>query len=455
MNMKKLVHPGLTPQLKNKLIQRSLDRRMSSAGSAVPVAGSDDLPAWTESNPQRIPDEFVRMENMPGYQRLRIITSGAEQHGLKNPYFMRHDGTAGAHTRIDGRDCINFASYNYLDFSGDERVRNAAKAAIDEFGTSVSGSRLVSGERAIHQELESAIARVYDADDAVTFVSGHAANVSTIGYLFGPRDLIIHDEFIHNSVVQGAQLSGAKRLTFAHNDWEALDLLLKQQRSHFERTVIIIEGLYSMDGDYPDLPRFIEVKNNHRAFLMVDEAHALGVMGRRGRGIAEHFNVPCTDVDIWMGTLSKALASCGGYIAGQTALIEQLRTFAPGFLYSVGMPASVAAAALESLKCLDAEPWRVRDLHERGAYFLERARAANINTGSSRGLAIVPAMIGSSINATRISASMLARGVNVRPILFPAVPEHSARLRFFLSCMHSEAEIDFTIDALAEELGHL
>lgn len=451
MIRKKPVLPGLTLQLKSKLIQRSLDRRLSSAATSE----SDDLQVWTASGQQRVPDEFVRMEDMPGYQHIRIITTGAKQHGLSNPYFMRHDGTAGAHTTIDGREVINFASYNYLDYSADERVRTAAKRAIDDYGTSVSGSRLVSGERAIHRDLEHAIAGVYEADDAVTFVSGHAANVSTIGYLFGPRDLIVHDEYIHNSVVQGAQLSGAKRLTFAHNDWEALDRLLRQQRGHFERTLVVIEGLYSMDGDYPDLPRFIEVKNNHRAFLMVDEAHALGVMGRRGRGIAEHFSVPFSDVDIWMGTLSKALASCGGFIAGSHALIEQLRTFAPGFLYSVGMPGAVTAAALESLRCMNDEPERVRDLQERGAYFLSRARAANINTGFSRGLAIVPAMIGSSINATRLSAAMLARGVNVRPILFPAVPEHSARLRFFLSCRHTEADIDYTIDVLAQELSHL
>lgn len=439
--MKKL--PGLAAGIKDKLIQQALERKLRQAAS--PGGQSPARPAEKKAE---VPEEHYRFHLHPGYQQLRIINDGAKRFGVKNPFFKLHEGTAGADTQIGGREFINYASYNYLNMSGDPAVTAAAKAAIDRYGTSVSASRLVSGERPVHRELEVEIAALYGVDDAITFVSGHATNVSTIGYLFGPRDLVLHDELIHNSVLQGIQLSGARRLPFPHNDWEALDTILNEQRHQFERVLIVLEGIYSMDGDYPDLPRFIEIKQRHRAFLMVDEAHSLGVMGARGYGIREHFGVDGKDVDIWMGTLSKTLAGCGGYIAGETALVEHLKFLAPGFLYSVGMPPSVAAASLAALRRMKELPDRVATLQARGKYFLEQAKAAGIDTGTSTGFAVVPAITGSSLKATRLSAALFKQGINVQPILYPAVPEKSARLRFFISCMHTEAQIQTTISAL-------
>jgi 8-amino-7-oxononanoate synthase len=313
----------------------------------------------------------------------------------------------------------------------------------------------VSGERPVHRQLEQALAGVYGVEDAITFVSGHATNVTTIGYLFGPRDLILHDEFVHNSALQGIQLSGARRLSFPHNDWQALDNILAEQRKHFERVLIVLEGIYSMDGDFPDLPKFVDVKRRHCTFLMVDEAHSFGVMGRNGYGIREHFGLAGQDVDIWMGTLSKSLAGCGGYVAGERALVEHLKFLAPGFLYSVGMPPPIAAASLAALRCMQSEPDRVARLVERGQQFLQQARAAGINTGSSAGLAVVPAIIGSSLSTARVSAAMFERGINVQPILYPAVPEKSARLRFFMSCEHTPEQIQSTVDALAQEIRRI
>jgi len=286
-------------------------------------------------------------------------------------------------------------------------------------------------------------------------VSGHATNVTTIGYLFRPRDLVVHDELIHNSVLQGIQLSGARRLPFPHNDWAALEGILAQQRRQFERVLIVVEGVYSMDGDYPDLPRFVEIKRRHKAFLMVDEAHSFGVMGETGLGMREHYGLQGSDVDIWMGTLSKALAACGGFIAGETALVEHLKFLAPGFLYSVGMSPPVAGAALAALQCLRREPERVRTLRARGHLFLELARSAGIDTGTSAGVAVIPAIVGSSIKAARLAGAMFGRGINVQPILYPAVPENSARLRFFVSCQHSEEDIQQAVNALKEEFHRL
>jgi 8-amino-7-oxononanoate synthase len=439
---------GLTTQLKERLIQQALERKLHRVEhpDARPDSGKVEAKGAAD-----IPEKHYRFHLHPGYQQIRIINDGGAKLGFANPYFKVHDGVAGVTTRIQGRDYLNYASYNYLGLCGDPRVSAAAKAAIERYGTSVSASRLVSGERGVHRDLERALAGAYGVDDAIAFVSGHATNVTVIGHLFGPRDLILHDALVHNSVLQGVKLSGAHRLPFPHRDTAALDAILADQRRQFERVLIVVEGIYSMDGDYPDLPRLIEIKRRHRAFLMVDEAHSFGVMGARGLGIREHFGVDGADVDIWMGTLSKTLASCGGFIAGETALIEHLKFLAPGFLYSVGMTPPTAAAALAALECMLAEPERVTALQSRGVLFRDEARAAGLDVGSSTGLAIVPAITGSSAKAVRLSQALFERGINVLPILYPAVPEKAARLRFFISSGHTEDQIRETVRALKEE----
>jgi 8-amino-7-oxononanoate synthase len=439
--------PGLTAQIKEKLIQQGIERRLRRSSTPSAPPRRIGAPAATE-----IPEQYYRFDLHPGYQQLRIIADGAARLGIASPFFKIHDGIAGGRTRIGGREYLNFSSYNYLGLSGQLYVSAAAKNAIDRYGTSVSASRAVSGERPLHRELERAIADAYGVDDAVAFVSGHATNVTTIGHLFGPRDLILHDELIHNSTLQGIQLSGARRLPFAHNDSASLDTLLSQQRRQFERVLIVTEGIYSMDGDFPELPRFIDVKRRHKAFLMVDEAHSFGVMGATGLGIREHFSLAGDAVDIWMGTLSKTLAGCGGYIAGSSALVEHLKFLAPGFLYSVGMAPPLAAASLAALECMRRDPARVATLRARGALFLDLAREAGINTGTSAGISVIPAIVGSSTRAARLSAALFERGINVQPILYPAVPEKLARLRFFMCCEHSEADIRSAVSALAAEL---
>jgi len=440
--------PGLTAQIKEKLIQQALERRVRQAGqAAAAVRTAGPVASVTE-----VPEQFSRFALHPGYQQLRMINDGAARLGVQSPFFKLHEGIAGATTRIGGREYVNFSSYNYLGLSGHPEVSAAAKAAIDQYGTTASASRPVSGDRPVHRALERALADAYGVEDAVVFVSGHATNVTTIGYLFGPRDLIVHDELVHNSALQGIQLSGARRLPFAHNDWAALERILTEQRRQFERVLIVVEGIYSMDGDYPELPRFVDIKRRHRAFLMVDEAHSFGVMGATGMGIREHFGLDGAEVDIWMGTLSKALAGCGGYIAGETALVEHLKFLAPGFLYSVGMSPPVAGAALAALQCLLREPERTATLQARGRLFLDAARAAGIDTGTSTGLAVIPAIVGSSIKTARLSGRLFERGINVQPILYPAVPEKSARLRFFVSSEHTPEQISSTVQAVREEL---
>lgn len=437
--------------LKQQLITRALNRQKPRAHR---TAEASDAPGAGEPRPARtVSERLTRFDAHPGYQQIALMREGARQLGLTDPFFKVHDGTAGATSRIDGRDCVNFASYNYLGFSGDPRVNQAACDAVARYGTSVSASRVVSGERPIHRQLEHALADAYRVEDAVAFVSGHATNVSTLGYLLGPKDLVLHDEYIHNSSLVGAQLSGARRMSFRHNDATALEGLLARHRHQFERVLIVIEGLYSMDGDVPDLPRFIEIKQRHQAWLMVDEAHSFGVLGEHGLGVREHFDIPATQVDIWMGTLSKTLAGCGGYIAGCRPLVETLRYLAPGFLYSVGMPAQVAAPSLKALELMQQEPDRVQRLHAISRHFLEQAQRRGLDTGHSIGAAVVPVIVGSSPLAAHLSHALFERGINVQPILHPAVPEKSARLRFFLSCEHTREQIDHTLDALMEEMA--
>jgi len=275
--------------------------------------------------------------------------------------------------------------------------------------------------------------------------------VTVIGHLLDRNDLIVHDALIHNSIVQGATLSGARRVSFRHLDHQAAERLLGELRQRYARALLVIEGHYSMDGDVPDLPSFIALARRHRAWLMVDEAHALGVLGSRGFGTADHFGVDPNDVDIWMGTLSKSLVSCGGYIAGRKDLIDYLKLAAPGFVFSVGMAPAAAAAALAALELLKREPERVRRLNDRAGLFLQLAREGGLGVGGSIGASIVPVITGSSIQAGRLAQAMFQRGINVQPIMYPALPERAARLRFFLTAEHSETQVRDAVRILLEE----
>jgi 7-keto-8-aminopelargonate synthetase-like enzyme len=293
------------------------------------------------------------------------------------------------------------------------------------------------------------------AEDAITFVGGHATNETVIGHVVGPGDLVLHDAFAHNSLLQGAILSGARRRPFPHNDFAAAESILAQVRGQYRRVLLVIEGIYSMDGDFADLPKFIAVAKRHKALLMVDEAHSIGVMGPRGRGIGEHFGVKPADVDLWMGTLSKAFGSCGGYIAGSATLVRWLKYTVPGFVYSIGLPPAAAGAALGAIGMLHREPDRVTKLRENARLFLQLAKEAGLDTGSSGGTAIVPVILGNSMNALRLSRALFARGINVQPILYPAVEEKAARLRFFITSRHTPDQIRRTVAAMQEELAKI
>ena len=299
------------------------------------------------------------------------------------------------------------------------------------------------------------LARFFGAEDALSFVSGHATNISVIGYLLGRDDLVICDELSHNSIFEGAKLSGAARLVFPHNDLDTLSALLKEHRANHNNALIVVEGLYSMDGDCPDLKLLVDIKRASKSWLMVDEAHSAGVLGKTGRGVAEEQGVDPTQVEIWMGTLSKTLASTGGYIAGSQALIDILRAGAPGFVYSVGLPPALAAAATAALEILGREPERLQRLRKNASLFLQRAKQKGLETGQAMAGSVIPVLIGDSMKAVLVSNRLFEKGFNALPIIFPAVPHKQARLRFFITCEHTFEQIEAAVDATAEALSDL
>ncbi|MGL5872795.1 MAG: aminotransferase class I/II-fold pyridoxal phosphate-dependent enzyme [Xenococcaceae cyanobacterium] len=411
----------------------------------------------TENSPKTedIPVEYYQFEAFPEYQKLQQRLEEVKSLGKGNPFFIPQERVVNNTTVVGGRELINFATYNYVGMCGDPTVSKVAIEAIERYGTSAGASRLISGEKPIHRELEREIADFIGVEDSIAYVGGHATNVSTIGHLFGKNDLILYDALSHNSILQGCFLSGASLVAFAHNDWLSLDQILSDRRHRYQKVLIAIEGVYSTDGDIAELPKFIELKKRHKALLLVDEAHSIGVLGKSGRGVSEHFGIDPNDVDLWMGTLSKSFASCGGYIAGSKALVEYLKYTSPGFVFSVGMSPPNAAATLAAIRVLKAEPQRAIRLQQRAKLFLELAKQKGLNTGLSEGSPVIPIIVGESIESIRLSQNLMERGINVPFMIYPSVPQNGARLRFFITCDHTEEQIRFTVDTLAEEIAKL
>ena len=402
-----------------------------------------------------IPPEHYRLEQMTEYVQLKRTLALLQSSGLPNPYFAVREGVARSTSVIEGQPRIDFSHYNYLGMSGDPEVSRAAQKAIQQYGTSVSASRVVAGQNPLHAQLEDGLAEFLGTQNALVFVGAHATNETTIGHLFGPGDLILHDAHVHNSVIQGAILSGARRRPFPHNDWQALDQVLHELRHDYRRVLVVLEGVYGMDGDYPDLLRFVDVKRRHQALIMVDEAHSLGTLGASGRGLGELFGIDPASVDLWVGSLGNALGSCGGYVAGCAQVIEYLKYTTPGFVHSAGLPPPNAAAALTALQLLQREPQRARRCIQSAQLFRQEARRLGLQTGSGQDTPIVPVIVGNSVNALRLARELFERGICAQSMVYPAVEESGARLRFFLHATHSSQQIVTAVRAVAEELSRI
>ncbi len=387
-------------------------------------------------------------ENFPLYNKF--ITRKKQNAHLASLYFQPSTDVSNATLTLPDGEYINFSGYNYINTSGDPRVNQAVIDAVNTYGTSVSASRIVSGEKLLHQQLEKKIAELIQVEDSIVFTGGHATNVSAIATLFGKRDLIVHDAFIHNSGFLGARYSGAKCVSFAHNDTDDLERVLEKYSQEHKRILISTEGLFSMDGDIPDIPQFIKIKKRYNAILMVDEAHSFGVLGKNGFGVREHFNFDPKEVDIWMGTLSKALASCGGYIAGSQKLVDFLKFNADGFVYSAGISPANAAAALAALNILEREPLRVARLHENCNFIRSRLQQGGVDIGDNYNTPIIPVMTRDFQKTVAFCEELLKRKILIFPLVFPSVPKNKARLRLFINSMHSKQQLALTADTIIE-----
>jgi 8-amino-7-oxononanoate synthase len=355
----------------------------------------------------------------------------------------------GGRVRVAGHgEMLLLGGYSYLGLEGHWALRTAALTALDQYGTGIQGSRLLAGTLTIHRRLEAKIAEFKGTEAALTFTSGFAANVSVISAILGRHDTVIADKLAHASLLDGCQLSRARLLRFRHNDVAHLEeLLAASDPGH--RRLVVVDGVYSMDGDVAPLPAIVKACRRHGALLMVDEAHSVGMLGKTGHGIEEHFGLPPGSVDIKMGTLSKAIPASGAYIAGSRQLIELLSHQAHAFVYSGALPPIQAAVALAALETLEAEPERAHRLHQNAAHFAAGLRRAGFDFGDSPS-AIFPILCGDDRKALELARGCQKRGLFIQAIVAPVVPQGSARLRAVVTAAHTRQDLDWSVEILAE-----
>jgi len=352
----------------------------------------------------------------------------------------------GARVLVNGREMGMYASYSYLGLVGHPRINKAARDALDKYGTGTHGVRSLAGSLTIHRELEETIAAFKGAETAVTFSSGYATNLSVISSLVGRNDFVISDKLNHASIVDGCVMSGAKFLRFRHNDMDALEQRLIQASGGAK--LVVADSVFSMDGDIIDFPRVVELCRKYGAWLMIDEAHSVGVLGKSGRGIEEHFGMEGS-IDIKMGTLSKTIPSVGGYVAGKRDLIEFLRHTSRAYIFSAALPPAQAAAANEAFKVILDESWRVEKLNANSRQFITGLKALGFDTLFTE-TAIVPVVCGSDEVAFAMTREAQHKDVFVLPVVSPAVAPGLARLRATVTAAHEPEDIAHAMDVIGE-----
>jgi glycine C-acetyltransferase len=351
----------------------------------------------------------------------------------------------GARVLVGGREMGMYASYSYLGLVGHPRINAAAKEAIDRYGTGTHGVRFLAGSLDLHTELEETIAEFKNAEAAVTYTSGYVTNLTAVSTLVGRGDYVISDKLNHASIVDGCLMSGAKFLRFRHNDMEALEQRLKQTENDSAK-LVIADAVFSMDGDIIDFPNMVELCRKYNAWLMIDEAHSVGVLGKTGRGIEEYFGMEGV-IDIKMGTLSKTIPSVGGYIAGKEDIVKYLRHASRAYIFSAALPPAQAAAANESFKVIMDETWRVDKLQANTKLFINGLKSRGFDTMLTE-TAIVPVLCGSDEAAFAMTRECQRRDVFVLPVVSPAVPPGLARLRATVTAAHESNEIEHAMDVI-------
>ena len=386
-------------------------------------------------------------ESLADHSERRLRLAGRNLLDNGNPWFAALDGLR-AEAANQGRTLISFANYDYLGLAEHASVKLAAIGAVRAGGVGAQGSRLVGGERRAHGKLERSLAHFLGFEACLTLVSGFLTNQAIISHAMTKQDLIVYDQFSHNSIRAGAGASHASVASFRHNDLDDLRSILERNRAKHRNCLVIVEGLYSMDGDIPDLPALLQLKAEFNFWLLVDEAHSFGVLGATGRGLSEHYGTDPKDIDLLVGTLSKTLGACGGFVCASGGVIEWLKYTLGGFVYSVGLPPVIAASAQAALDVLEAEPQRVTLLRENSQFFLELVRDAGLDVGAAEGVAVVPVMFPDLPSVLVGSDTLLRAGYYAPPIAHVGVPKNAPRIRFFISAAHERADMVNVVDIL-------
>jgi len=354
-----------------------------------------------------------------------------------------------ARTIVNGKEVINLSANNYLGFANHPRIRKAAKEAIDKWGFGTGAVRQICGTMPIHLEFEEQLAKYKHTESSLVFVAGIAANRGTIQAIMGEEDVIISDELNHGSIIDGVRLVKCERKIYPHRDMKGLEQVLKESQN-FRRRLVVTDGVFSMDGDIAPLDQIAELAEKYDAITMVDDAHGDGVLGKDGRGIVDHFNLHGR-IDIDMGTLSKAFACLGGYIAGRQELKDYLIQRARSFIFTTAHPPAVVAACMEAIKMVQDEPQHVKNLWKNTKYFKEKIQALGFNTGRSE-TPITPIIVGESKNAIRLSEEAFKEGVFVKPIVYPLVSKDTSRVRTIVTAIHTKEDLDEAVE-IFERVG--
>jgi 8-amino-7-oxononanoate synthase len=383
-------------------------------------------------------------------RRVRAFTERVARVKANDLYYYNQpieEILGGAKVLVRGREMGMYASYSYLGLLGHPRINEAAKKAVDKFGTGTNGVRMLAGTLTLHKELEETIANFKHAEAAVTYSSGYVTNLTVVSSLMGRGDYVFSDKLNHASIVDGCLMSGAEFRRFRHNDMEHLEGLLKNAPGDVAK-MVIADAVFSMDGDIIDLPKMLELTNKYKAWLMIDEAHSVGILGKTGTGIEEHFGLGDV-IDIKMGTLSKTIPSVGGYVAARKEIITYLSHASRAYIFSAALPPAQAAAANEAFKVILDEPWRVERLNQNTKQFMGGLKSMGFDTMLTE-TAIVPVLCGDDDMAFAMTREAQHNDVFVLPVASPAVPEGLARLRATVTAAHDPSEIERAMDVIGE-----
>jgi len=381
-------------------------------------------------------------------RRIKAMTDRIHYLKSNDLYFYNQpveEMLGGAKVRVRGREMGMYASYSYLGLVGHPRINEAAKKAVDKFGTGTNGVRTLAGTLTIHNELEETISNFKHAEAAITYTSGYAANLTVISTMMGRGDYVFSDKINHASIVDGCLMSGAEFRRFRHNDMEHLEGLLKNAPADVAK-MVIADSVFSMDGDIIDLPKMVELCKKYNAWLMIDEAHSVGVLGEKGTGIEEYFNMYGA-IDIKMGTLSKTIPSVGGYVAAKEEIITYLRHASRAYIFSAALPPAQAAAANEAFKVILDEPWRIQRLNENTKQFIGGLKSMGFDTLLTE-TAIVPVLCGQDDVAFAMTREAQHQDVFVLPVVSPAVQEGLARLRATVTAAHEPSDIEHAMEII-------